>query len=492
MTIQLRYYQEDAKQRIFNNIEAGCKKQLLEMPTASGKTYMSAFTIKEIVKKGLKVFFIVADTALVMQTYKAFSNIGLNPSVVKSGSGMDKYFNKDANIQIIMAQTYNARLNILDDLHTDVIFIDEVHFMYTGSIMKNILSKHENAFIIGITATPIDEKGYLLKGFDKYELDIISIQELQRQKMVAIDRYFPATPMDITGVRVKNTGEFNDKDLDEKCNQSYIIDDIVKNYLKYNEGHKAICYAINIDHGEKLQKAFLNAGIPTGLIHSKMKKYQVDYFMTAHKEGRIKLLINVSCLIRGYDDINIIDMIDCQPTNSLRKQIQKWGRVCRMDNLGIGYARIFDFAGNYDRFLAWSMSRIYSLDKTAYVKPEFESIVCPNCFEAITVKSNSCPTCGFILTAKIEAKQREIKENLRIQEVKEVIALTGAEGAIKALTNLLGKNGNTFYYTKLLAFKPPHINTDAFNGEIIRLANYARRQGYNPFYVVNKIKEKIS
>jgi len=487
--IKLRDYQNDAKNRILTNIKNGVQKQLLEMPTSSGKTYMAASTISDIIAEGKKVFFIVADAPLVFQTYKAFKNIGLYPSILKAGS--NRYFNEYADIQIVMAQTYKARMDKIPDLHADVVFCDEAHYMHDSNTMNKILERHPDAFIVGITGTPINEKGYLLSGYDKYELDIINIRELQRQKMVAIDRYFPATPMDVSNVRIKNTGEFNDKDLDETCNQSYITKDIVQGYLKFNEGHKAICFAINIDHAEKLRDEFLNAGIKAGVVHSKQKKFLNNYWFESHRKGRVQILVSVSSIIRGYDDVSIIDMIDCSPTNSLRKQIQKWGRCCRMDNLGIGYARIFDFGGNYNRFLAWSMPRMYSLDKAFEVRPEDKSIVCFNCFEPIYERTNKCPNCGVILTEQMEKKEREIKDNLRVQEIKEIQALTGSAGAIESLSRLLGYNGNTFYYTKILPVRVASVDLDVFNSEVIRLANYCRRKAYKPYYVVAKMREKM-
>ena len=71
--IVLRWYQEEAKKRILNNIDNGIKKQLIELCTGSGKTFLAADTIKELVNvRKKKVFFIVANSALVMQTYKSF------------------------------------------------------------------------------------------------------------------------------------------------------------------------------------------------------------------------------------------------------------------------------------------------------------------------------------------------------------------------------------------------------------------------------------
>ena len=79
----------------------------------------------------------------------------------------------------------------------------------------------------------------------------------------------------------------------------------------------------------------------------------------------------------------------------------------------------------------------------------------------------------------------------RAKEIIEIKSATGSAGAIEALTNLLGRNGNTFYYTKLLSMKPERIPTDTFNSEVIRLSNYARRKKYNPNYVYYKMREKM-
>ena len=91
-----------------------------------------------------------------------------------------------------------------------------------------------------------------------------------------------------------------------------------------------------------------------------------------------------------------------------------------------------------------------------------------------------------------EKREREIKETLRANEVIEIKSETGSDGAINALTALLGKNGNTFYYTRLLNMKPVEIKQETFNCEVIRLANYARRKNYNPNYVFYKMKEKLA
>lgn len=486
--MQLRPYQEETVDLIIENIDKGISKQLINAPTGAGKTVIASEVVKQLVNKGLKVFFVVANEPLVMQTYNKFVEIGLFPSIIKAN--LDCYYYPERKVQIVMIQSYSARVDKLPDLNPDVIIVDEVDFGFNGQMFKKLVKKHKNAQIVGLTGTPITFKGNLLPGFDFYH-EVVTVRELQEMGYLSKDKnYIPATP-DMSNVRVMTTGEFNESEMDETCSQSYFINDIVETYKKVNCDYRGIVFAISIGHGEKLQEAFCKAGIKTGLVHSKMKKFQIDYWMQAHKDGRIQLLVNVGKLTRGYDDVEIIDCIMARPTMSLALYLQMVGRAARLDSEGKHFFRHFDYAGNIERFGLWSEPRIYSPENKVKKEIEFRPIVCPSCFSVIYEKTNICPECDFILKQQQEQREREIQDNLRAKEIVEIKAATGSTGAIDALTNLLGKNGNTFYYTKLLSMKPEKIPNDTFNSEIIRLANYARRKRYNPNYVYYKIREKL-
>lgn len=484
----LRPYQQETVDLILGNIDKGISKQLINAPTGAGKTVIASEVVRLLVEQNKKVFFVVANEPLIMQTYNKFVGIGLFPSIIKAG--MDKYYYPDRKVQIIMIQSYSAKVDKLPDLDPDVIIVDEVDFGFNGQMFKKLVKKHEKAQIVGLTGTPITFKGHLLPGFDFYH-EVITVRELQELGFLSKDKNFiPATP-DMANVRVMTTGEFNEKELDETCSQLYFINDIVETYKKVNCGYRGIVFAISIEHGEKLQEAFCKAGIKAGLIHSKMKKFQVDYWMQAHRDGRIQLLVNVGKLTRGFDDVEIIDCIMARPTMSLALYLQMVGRAARLDSEGKHFFRHFDYAGNIERFGLWSEPRLYSPENEVKREVEFRPIVCPSCFSVIYEKTNTCPECNFILKQQQEQREREIQDNLRAKEIIEIKAATGSEGAIDALTNLLGKNGNTFYYTKLLSMKPEKIPQETFNAEVIRLANYARRKRYNPNYVYYKMREKI-
>ena len=55
--MELRKYQKETVDLILENIAKGVKSQLINSPTGSGKTFISASVIQELNKQGKRVFF---------------------------------------------------------------------------------------------------------------------------------------------------------------------------------------------------------------------------------------------------------------------------------------------------------------------------------------------------------------------------------------------------------------------------------------------------
>ena len=490
MTKQLRPYQKKCIDVILDNIDKGIKKQAICLPTGAGKTFMSAELIKILLSKGQRILFLVANSPLVKQTYDEFMQNDIYSGVIKAG--MNKYENAYAKVQIMMLQTYIARIDKLDIKPFDTIIMDECDYCWSGSMIKKVFEKFPNANFIGISATIIDDKGYLLDGFDYYYNEI-TVKFLQEQGYLSVDKnYVPLTP-DLKNVRVMNTGDFNEDDLNEACNKSYIIDDIVKSYKKVDCGYQGIVFAINIDHAERLAKAFNMAGIKAAVIHSKMKKFLVDYWLNQHKNKKVQLLISIGMTIRGYNDVDIIDVICARPTNSERLLWQALGRGARIDNQQKHFFRHFDFGGNIERFGLFSEPRIYTKNNEPKKERNYPVLICPNCFSVIVARNGQrCPECDFIIKAQQEKRERQIIETQRAEKVIEIQSEYNAGGIISKLTDLLGHNGNTFYYTKLLPLRPMNVDIEVFNAEVSRLVSYGKRKGYKPYYVLYKLRDKMS
>ena len=73
----------------------------------------------------------------------------------EEGNRLGYYYNEDKKVQIVMIQSYSARVDKLPELNPDVIIVDEVDFGFNGQMFKKLVKKHENAQIVGIIMVSI-------------------------------------------------------------------------------------------------------------------------------------------------------------------------------------------------------------------------------------------------------------------------------------------------------------------------------------------------
>jgi superfamily II DNA or RNA helicase len=136
---------------------------------------MASALIHELVKRGNKIAFVVDSEELIKQTEWT-----LNTTVSVVKAGYDKLFNADNPTQIIMLQTFFARAEKLPDMNLDYIVIDEVHVGWQKARMNELLRIYSDAKIVGLSATPINSKGYLLEGFEDF------INEVQTADLIKL------------------------------------------------------------------------------------------------------------------------------------------------------------------------------------------------------------------------------------------------------------------------------------------------------------------
>lgn len=327
--MKLRPYQETIIKDIKQSFKKGHKKILVTAPTGSGKTIISKYIVD-----GAKntVLFTAPRRNLIIQTAETF---GIDRCSIVMGS--DKRFDFNKRVQVGTLQTLKNR-NIPEP---KIIILDEVHIGYGASMVSNILEKYPKAFIIGLSATPINEKGYLLEGFDDI-VESVQTEDLIKQK------YLTPT-VDFAGLvkpELKNVkltaGDYNLKELSEQMQPA--TKEIVQKWLLHGQYRQTLCFAVDIAHGELLKKEFESKKVSVSIIHSKKENStEIDEF----KRGKTKVLINVEMLTTGSDIPEIECLLFARPTKSLRLWIQMIGRGLRLHE-GKKECIVLDCAGNIE------------------------------------------------------------------------------------------------------------------------------------------------
>lgn len=166
--VQLREYQEEALYTIVQALSDGISKQLIVLPTGSGKTILMAAIAKHLDKRTL---ILAHREELIRQAFDKFKLYWPEADL-----GICKAERDEINHQIVIGSVQSCSkskgLGSLKDSAFDVLLIDEAHHATAESYQKIIkeLGFHTDQIklLLGVTATPNrSDKDSLGETFEK-------------------------------------------------------------------------------------------------------------------------------------------------------------------------------------------------------------------------------------------------------------------------------------------------------------------------------------
>ena len=122
------------------------------------------------------------------------------------------------NVQIGSIQTFTARVDRDDFIkpNAHVIFLDEAH-RSTSDSFKKLLEQYPDAYVIGLTATPIRSDGKGLGNVYEELVEAGSIKELTDQGYLVKNKIVAPSIPDLQKVSVI-AGDYDKKQLENKMN----------------------------------------------------------------------------------------------------------------------------------------------------------------------------------------------------------------------------------------------------------------------------------
>ena len=456
--IKLYDYQQQTLEKLIKSLANGNNKILVNIPTGGGKTILATQFIELCLNWDKKIIFCVDREELIKQTYNKFLTITNELSIVKSG--MENMYATLAPIQIIGLQTYHARK---PDLDCDILIIDEIHQGYGKSMQQGLINSFPNAKLIGLSATPIDEKGNLLPGFDDYINEVQTIDLIKKEKLAKPITYSP----NICSLELENISmignDYNQKEIDDIVIDLEKVKNIVDQWELYAKDKKTLIFANSIKHAEMIFAEFLERDyINIDIIHS-----QIDNLAKKRQEIVSKqIIINCGILTTGYDDTEIEGIVLARPTAILRLYLQMIGRGLRI-NPKKKECIILDCAGCVHKHGLAEDLRFYSPKKIKKDEPLFKD--CPECGNIESIHVKECSICNYNFELKeelstykktkqqleklikIKSKQQEIYEKLQ-----ELVKLRDYKSGFAwylfkdLLINAKNQNTGMIFYNKIL------------------------------------------
>lgn len=151
--MELRPYQQEAKEATFQKWNEGQKRLLLVLPTGTGKTIVFAAVTEECVRMGSRILILVHRVELLEQAAdKIMKTTGLGCAMEKAEQTCRGQYYRVVvgSVQTLMRE---KRLKTFPEDYFDTIVVDEAHHCITDSYQK-ILQYFSGANVLGVTATP--------------------------------------------------------------------------------------------------------------------------------------------------------------------------------------------------------------------------------------------------------------------------------------------------------------------------------------------------
>ncbi|MBP3791226.1 MAG: DEAD/DEAH box helicase [Methanobrevibacter sp.] len=358
--------QEEFLSNLRDLIKHGENRAILVSATGTGKTYASAFAVKDFNPK--RFLFLVHREQIAKQSINAYKNIFPNHEDFGLVSGTSKQFNKNYVFATIQTMSKDDIFTQYDRNHFDYIIIDEVHKAGALSYQK-IFQYFQPKFWLGMTASPERTDGFNI--YDLFDNNIaheIRLQEALEEDLLCPFHYFGITDVEFEDNTIDD--DFTDFNLlasEKRVN--YLLEK--SDFYGYSgDRRKALVFCSRKKEAELLAKEFNKRGYASQFLSgddSQEKRLEaIDRLTNDDNPHNLEFIFTVDIFNEGVDIPEINQVLLVRPTESPIIFIQQLGRGLRKYQ-NKEYVVILDFIGNYkNNFMipiALSGDRSYDKDK---------------------------------------------------------------------------------------------------------------------------------
>ena len=323
--MELRPYQQEAKESIFKEWDKGAQKTLLVLPTGCGKTIVFAKVAEECVRKGNRVLIMAHRGELLEQASdKIMKTTGLGCSVEKADrTCIGEWF----RIVVGSVQTLQntKRLEKFPQDYFDTIIIDEAHHCLSDSYQR-VLSYFDQAYVLGVTATP--DRGDMRNlgcYFESLAYEYTLPKAIKEGFLTPIKAMTIPLSIDLSGVGMQS-GDFKAGDVDTALDP-YLFQ-IADEMKKYCKDRKTVVFLPLVKTSQKFTEILNHAGFKAAEVNG--NSYDRAEVLEKFDQGAYNVLCNSMLLTEGWDCPSVDCVIVLRPTKVRSLYCQMVGRGTRL------------------------------------------------------------------------------------------------------------------------------------------------------------------
>lgn len=341
-TAWLREDQREAVRRVLDK-----RRGVLHLPTGSGKTEIAVALVRSVPCEWL---FVVHRTTLGQQAAERFERrnvehgVDLGPAgVIGEGQWSEGKRLTCATFQSLVAalraegKTRDQAVDLL--ARVGGIIVDESHVLPADTFWSVAMKARRAAYRVGLSGTP------LARGDRRSVLSIAALgpilYRLRAAELVAAGVLSKAhvrlVPLRQTTGRPTWAGVYTDLVVRSKARNALLVE------IARRAEKPALLFVKSIEHGKILERAILQAGIPTALVWG---AHSTDWRKHAVKDlvaGRVEVLVCSVIFQEGVDVPSLRTVINAAAGRSVIASIQRAGRGMRVEKNRAGEVVKTDF-----------------------------------------------------------------------------------------------------------------------------------------------------
>ena len=350
-------------------VNKGEKRALLVSATGTGKTYASAFAVRELNPR--RMLFLVHREQIARKAMESYRKIFGETRTYGLVSGTSKEFDKDFVFATIWTIAKDETLANMLPRSFSVIVIDEAHHSAAETYQK-LMNYFEPDFWLGMTGSPDRPDGKdIYSIFDFNIAAEIRLPQAMEEDLLCPFHYFGLTDKtddDANAVYEDNT----DRSLDYLLSEQR-VSNIVENARFYGfsgDRVKGLIFVSRKDEGLLLSKALndrhnLHTAFLSGDDSQEYREEIIERLTSDTTSDPLDYIVTVNIFNEGVDIPEINQVIFLRPTESPIVFVQQLGRGLRKWD-DKEFVVILDFIGNYTNNymipIALSGDRSYNKD----------------------------------------------------------------------------------------------------------------------------------
>ena len=323
--MELRPYQQEARQAVENEWACGVDRTLLVLPTGCGKTIVFAKIAEDSVRDGDRVLILAHRGELLEQAAdKIRTATGLLCATEKAQESClgSWYRIVVGSVQTLMRE---KRLAGFDYDYFDKIIIDEAHHCISDSY-RRVLDHFSTAKVLGVTATP--DRGDMKNlgaVFQSLAYEYTLPKAIKEGYLTPIKALTVPLKMDLSGVGVQSS-DFKPGDLDSALDP-YLYQ-IADEMAKTCADRKTVVFLPLVKTSQKFRDILCSRGFRAAEVNGESPDRAE--ILAAFDRGEYNVLCNSMLLTEGWDCPSVNCVVVLRPTKVRSLYSQMVGRGTRL------------------------------------------------------------------------------------------------------------------------------------------------------------------